>query len=695
MMREAAQIAPDLPYGALMEGLLALADYQEMQQWPSAVTGVWGVSIRPQTRETAEMAQRRKAAQELLDRARGAKVWGAESAADFQAAIDGLAALNVGESERALKLLDRALDSPDLRAFEHSLRVARAQARYLRGDFEGALGDLEGVLEARPGSHEALACTGQVKYAMGARAMGRGEDPRPFLAEAVKLYQRAATLRTAGPGLWMLVGHAFLQLAQARLYAGGDVIEAAGYGRDAFEHAAELDASEPDARHGAGMAWVLQGKVEGARGADPRPSYDRAITALTEAIERMASWTDYHNSRGVALFRRGEAEGERGGDPTPWFDRALRDFETVLAREPAHVEALTNRAMLRQTIAERSSDPRPGCRAAIADYDAAIKARPLNPEGWNNRATALLSIAGAEQDPREALRDAIRSCDEGLTSCPWFAELLNTRGHAWGDLAEAEAKLGGDPSEALDRAISDFDETLKRNAESVGALVGRAEARRRRGDRARDGRAEYARGVEDYTAALKLNPGMAAGYYNRGNLHLQIGQEAEGPEEMKRAFEAAIADYGEFLRRKPGHAQALHNRGGAHYYVGLAKLKLGEEAVPSFERAVEDAAAALRASPDRADSAALRGDGQARIGDRMAAAGREAESAERYARAVAAYDEAIRLDGGQWRYHSAKGTVLEATGDKAGARRCYEEAIKRGAAEEFPEIEEWLRKVKE
>jgi tetratricopeptide (TPR) repeat protein len=83
--------------------------------------------------------------------------------------------------------------------------------------------------------------------------------------------------------------------------------------------------------------------------------------------------------------------------------------------------------------------------------------------------------------------------------------------------------------------------------------------------------------IEDYTAALRVNPNYAAAYNNRGMAYYR-----------KEMTDRAIEDYNAALRINPDYAIAYNNRGMAYYRKGMT------------DRAIEDYNAALRIDPDYA-----------------------------------------------------------------------------------------------
>jgi tetratricopeptide (TPR) repeat protein len=88
---------------------------------------------------------------------------------------------------------------------------------------------------------------------------------------------------------------------------------------------------------------------------------------------------------------------------------------------------------------------------------------------------------------------------------------------------------------------------------------------------------QYERAIADYDQALRLNPDLAAAYLNRGTAYADLKQ-----------YERASADYDQALRLDPNDTFAYFNRGTA--YAGLKQ----------HERAIADYEQALRLDPNHA-----------------------------------------------------------------------------------------------
>ncbi len=128
-IRAAAELDPDVPTGLLMQALVLFSTYAGSRELPLIYQLPGRMEFGPLPPETPERAAMRKEIEALLERARKARVWGKEAAADFAGALDAARATDVGEYDRAEEALSRALDAPDLRAFEGELRLARIQVR--------------------------------------------------------------------------------------------------------------------------------------------------------------------------------------------------------------------------------------------------------------------------------------------------------------------------------------------------------------------------------------------------------------------------------------------------------------------------------------------------------------------------------------------------------------------------------------
>jgi tetratricopeptide (TPR) repeat protein len=145
--------------------------------------------------------------------------------------------------------------------------------------------------------------------------------------------------------------------------------------------------------------------------------------------------------------------------------------------------------------------------------------------------------------------------------------------------------------------------------------------------------------IADYTEAIRLDPGNALAFNNRGSARNQKGD-----------LDGAIADCNEALRLDPQLALALINRGTARMYKG------------DLDGAIADCNEAIRLDPKNALAYGNRGLPRRRKGDLDGA--------------IADYTEAIRLDPGNARVFNNRGVARGIMGDFDGALSDCNEAIR-------------------
>lgn len=248
------------------------------------------------------------------------------------------------------------------------------------------------------------------------------------------------------------------------------------------------------------------------------------------------------------------------------------------AAQELKVQNLEKHTELCNRVADVSLDER------IASCSAVIEASAQTPR---TRAIALNNRGNAYYRKSDYDR-AIADYDQSIKVLPGYARALNNRGLAF--------QKKGD----LVRALDDFDQSIRFDPKSAPAFVNRAEAFRRKGD--------YRRASNDYSAALTLLPTLegvrnarcwvraimgeltaaladcnealrvnpdAATYDSRGLTYLKLRQ-----------WNAAIADYNSALKLDPTLASSLYGR-------GLAKLRSGD---PSGGKADVASATAIEAN---------------------------------------------------------------------------------------------------
>ena len=125
---------------------------------------------------------------------------------------------------------------------------------------------------------------------------------------------------------------------------------------------------------------------------------------------------------------------------------------------------------------------------------------------------------------------AIQDYDQSIKLNPNYARAFNNRGVAYQKKGE------------YDRAIKDFDESIRLKPDYDDAFANRAEAYLNKG--------EYQRAVRDYDDAIRLKPTSDTVWNGRCWTRALFGE-----------LQAALADCNEALRLQPGVAPTLDSRG--------------------------------------------------------------------------------------------------------------------------------------
>jgi lipoprotein NlpI len=153
-------------------------------------------------------------------------------------------------------------------------------------------------------------------------------------------------------------------------------------------------------------------------------------------------------------------------------------------------------------------------------------------------------------DPDAAWSFCTRALESGQLSEAARAVTLNNRGNA--NLNRRD----------YDRAIQDYNESLRLDPSSALAHNNRGSAYQHRGD--------YDQAIRDYDAAIRLDSSIALFFGNRGRAH-----------HFKESYAEAIKDYEQAIELNPDFALAYYNRGLARFDQGLYIAS-----VPDFVRAM-------------------------------------------------------------------------------------------------------------
>lgn len=369
-------------------------------------------------------------------------------------------------------------------------------------------------------------------------------------------------------------------------------------------------------------------------------------------------------------------------ESTSWLQEGLRlhrqgqlvqakeRYQLILARDPAHFDALQLLAVLEKQLGNHASALELFDRAlrikrsdfsvfynrgntllelgrfeeALASHEQALRIKPDHAAAHNNRGLVLQQL--------RRLDEALESYAQALRIQPDYANACNNRGSALkeaGRLEEALASYGqalrikSDHVEALNNqgvvlhGLGRFDEALASYDQALRIRPDYADAHSNRG-LALQALERFDEALESHDQALRIRPGHADGHNNRANTLKALER-----------LDEALASYELALRLEPGHARAYNNRG-----VVLKELRRFEAAVASYDQA-------LRLEPGHAEAHNNRGVALQEL--------------RRFDEALASYQQALRLEPGYAGAWLNRGNLFKDLGEFDEALACYRRAI--------------------
>ncbi|HAS41629.1 MAG TPA: hypothetical protein DCS93_14200 [Microscillaceae bacterium] len=277
--------------------------------------------------------------------------------------------------------------------------------------------------------------------------------------------------------------------------------------------------------------YLSKGKAKSEAGA-----YAQAIQDFTKAINLNSRSDDAYHYRGEAYFRIRR------------YKNALDDFDKAIALDPRQSSASYHlRGLVKYNLKLY--------KQAVSDFDEAIKIAYSDETYFVDRAKAYLQL--------KRFKKALRDCNRALKISNTYAYALSIRGL----VKAAQGKhqdASGDLKAAIQNAKNDPKEYIYRNHLA---------------DFYKDSR-QTERAIEEYSAAIHLNPRNVHGLYNRANLRLTLGY-----------YEKALEDAHRTILNNRRFIKAYVLRGIAKYYSGgnqEVNMKKDLEKYLRFARKAED-----------------------------------------------------------------------------------------------------------
>ncbi len=311
----------------------------------------------------------------------------------------------------------------------------------------------------------------------------------------------------------MLVGadfflshHVYVANSQRRLYFtynGGPVfnLERAV---DAAVRADVADAPRSSDEPADAAAYARRGAASTGR-----RDYAHALADLTRACELSPNEAEYFYQRGVAYWENSQS--------VP----AMADFNRAIELQPDYLSARMSRSEL---LMGNKDEP-----GAVADLDAADRIAP-------KQADIRYTLAQLYRRT-DRLGPALVQYDLWITNHPDDSKMAQA--------LSARCWLRALQGQELDQALSDCNAAYRRVDKSTravaGILDGRGLVRLRMGD--------YDKAVLDYDDSLKINPDSAWAFYGRGIAKIRLKKNTQGEADLAQAstMSSTVAD--DFKRR--------------------------------------------------------------------------------------------------------------------------------------------------
>jgi tetratricopeptide (TPR) repeat protein len=305
-----------------------------------------------------------------------------------------------------------------------------------------------------------------------------------------------------------------------------------------FAKAVELDPKYVQAYNNLGLVKLAEG------------DYQQSIDDFNTALKLDENYVDGYNNRGFAWYQAGNDE------------RALADFNRTLQLNSEYVNAYNNRGML----AVRMKD----YEKAIADFSSAIRLDSRNAKHYRNRQAAYREIG---------LKGRAKADGDRVT---WLLKLhdLNNKIARSPQRAENYIQKASHLADAGEReiALATFEQALQIQPDNPDALVSRAEFWLSNGD--------IEKAIADCNAVIdaakKTGDWSHSAYSVRGDAYVQlakrdkvaderIAKESGGKKDLQLAkYDRAIADFTAAKRLDSGVAEA-------YYYRAIIRRNKGDQ----------------------------------------------------------------------------------------------------------------------
>jgi len=365
--------------------------------------------------------------------------------------------------------------------------------------------------------------------------------------------------------------------------------------------------------------------------------FKEALTACEQALHLDPNFAVAYHGKGAILF-----DLQR-------YEEALAAFEQALRLDPNNAFAYLSKGTILYGL-QRYEE-------ALVAFEKALRLDPNDAVAYHGKGNALYGL--------KRYKEALAAYEQVLRLDPNFASVYYYKGRALNDL------------ERYKEALTTFEKALRLDPNFASAYDGKGNAL--------NALKRYEEALTAYEQALRLDPNDAEASVGKDYALEKLGRIGEAQQAPQKTaqewlkegnalhklqrYEEALAAFEQALRLDPKIAFAYDNKGFALY--GLQRY---EEALAAFEQA-------LRLAPNFADANIGKDmvlDKLGRTGEAQQAPQKTAQKwlkegyalrdLKRYEEALAAFEQALRLDPNDTYAYNCKGSTL-------GNLKRYEEAL--------------------
>ncbi|MBI2930728.1 MAG: protein kinase [Planctomycetes bacterium] len=377
--------------------------------------------------------------------------------------------------------------------------------------------------------------------------------------------------------------------------------------------------------------------------------YERLILVVRLYGRRTIELKREHLHReGLRLAQEGAGEVRAGRVWTPenWLRLAEADpkarglmkrIEEDMAMLKAGAEDLT----------EGQRECAEGLRAWVVDRCEEIRSILTGALGKDPCLEEAVEALAWHEEQHDAFEQAVRWWTEGVAKDRGYVTYFEGRGVVRSKWALRQESLGQDPTALYREAIQDFSEALKlqpgRSESWMFRGMERANWGVSRAARPQDVGALYEAAIADLSEALRLDPERAEAWMYRGTVRFNQGWNEDLRDRDPEVFyKEAIADYDEALKRDPALGEAWIGRGDARMKRGIRRKDSGEDPCAPLEAAIADFGEGLKLDPGSEEGWVCRGGARSNLAYYKSLKGEDPDGL--YEQAIEDAAEALKLN---------------------------------------------------